>query len=129
MDRSETILNNAIELYKNLSYEMLTNDINEGNRLLKLCNYPQELKCLNCTIKEDIIKYIEKIEEKYGSLIILYNYIKAYHSTERKQTNCKDLNGYISFLTEIKKDFKQTNKFEDFCKLIAKIDLINKDKI
>lgn len=117
-------MNNNIDIGKILKEQLdeiidknLDNDLNYGKKLLQQCsNYYQyvtygTIRYNYCQYKDEVLRYINNIQNRYANLITLYNNVKG-SSNGNYNTECRDIKVYVDFLEKISNAKKNTDNFE-----------------
>lgn len=106
-------MNNNIDIGKMLKEQLdeiidknLDNDLNYGKKLLQQCsNYYQyvtygTMRYNYCQYRDEVLRYINNIQNRYDNLIALYNNVKG-GSNGNYNTECRDIKVYVDFLEKI----------------------------
>ena len=92
------------ETFKKLLSNKIDNDAKEGKNLLQKCGMNEKQKfCLN-EHKNEVIKYISRIDKEYASFINEYTVSLGKKLTRiQVPVNCKTLNFYVDIVNKVKK--------------------------
>lgn len=125
-------MNNNIDIGKILKEQLdeiidknLDNDLNYGKKLLQRCsNYYQyatygTMRYNYCQYKDEVLCYINNIQNRYANLIALYNNVKG-SSNGNHNTECRDIKAYVDFLEKISNAKKNTDNFEKMFEVFIK---------
>lgn len=125
-------MNNNIDIGKILKEKLdeiidknLDDDLNYGKKLLQQCsNYYQyatygTMRYNYCQYRDEVLRYINNIQNRYDNLIALYNNVKG-GSTGNYNTECRDIKVYVDFLEKISNAKKNTDNFEKMLEVFIK---------
>lgn len=117
-------MNNNIDIGKILKEKLdeiidknLDDDLNYGKKLLQQCsNYYQyatygTMRYNYCQYRDEVLRYINNIQNRYDNLIALYNNVKG-SSNGNYNTECRDIKVYVDFLEKISNAKKNADNFE-----------------
>lgn len=125
-------MNNNIDIGKMLKEKLdkiidknLDDDLNYGKKLLQRCsNYCQyatygTMRYNYCQYRDEVLCYINNIQNRYAYLIALYNNVKG-SSNDNHNTECHDIIVYVDFLEKISNAKKNTDNFEKMLEVFIK---------
>ena len=94
----------------NIIDKVLDEDLDNGHKLLQLCNGYEEIKINtninNCEInnhQKKVLLFINNINLRYSILINVYNVLNGSVSSNNNATICSSLQIYVDFLEKVKK--------------------------
>lgn len=106
--------------------ENIEADINKGEKLLERCrlNYNAGWQGFNhynmCQYKDEVIKYINDINQRYSVLIRLFNFLSG-GSGSNSGINCYDIETYVDFLKRVKKAKENTDNLDKMIEEFMKV--------
>lgn len=125
-------MNNNIDIGKMLKEQLneiidknLDNDLNYGKKLLQQCsNYYQyatygTMRYNYCQYRDEVLRYINNIQNRYAYLIALYNNVKGSFNGNYN-TECRDIIVYVDFLEKISNAKKNADNFEKMLEVFIK---------
>ena len=93
----------------NIIDKVLDEDLDNGHKLLQLCNGYEEIKINtninNCEInnhQQKVLLFINNINLRYSILINVYNVLNGSVSSNNNTTTCSSLQIYVDFLEKVK---------------------------
>ena len=106
--------------------ENIEADINKGEKLLERCrlNYNADCQCFNrynmCQYKDEVIGYINDINQRYSYLIRLFNTFSG-SSGGTGGIKCYDIGTYVDFLRRVKKAKENTDNLDKMMEEFMKV--------
>lgn len=103
----------------------LDDDLNYGKKLLQQCsNYYQyatygTMRYNYCQYRDEVLRYINNIQNRYAYLIALYNNVKGSFNGNYN-TECRDIIVYVDFLEKISNAKKNADNFEKMLEVFIK---------
>ena len=95
---------NIEDALKKILSSKVNNDAKEGNNLLQKCNINEKQHFCSDEHRNDVIKYIARVDKEYAPFISWYAISLGKTLTEMQvPVNCKTLDFYVDVINKVKK--------------------------